>query len=137
MVPARTWSFRTFRSLSFLSLAIAAAALPTACSSAKKSPDGSGGVEIPEEPARYDAADPAWGTSPVASTPAPEESPEVASTPHAPRTHVVKKGDTLFSLARQYYEGDMSKWRRIYDANRDQIPDKDRIRIGQEFVIPD
>ena len=134
MVPARTWSFRTFRSLSFLSLAIAAAALPSACTSAK---DSDGGVEIPEEPARYDAADPAWGTSPVASTPEPEEALHVVSPPPAPRTHVVKKGDTLFSLARQYYEGDMSKWRRIYDANRDQIPDKNRIRIGQEFVIPD
>ena len=51
------------------------------------------------------------------------------------RTHTVAKGDTLFGLARQYY-GDQSKWRTIYDANRNELPDPNRIRVGQRLVIP-
>jgi len=51
------------------------------------------------------------------------------------RTHVVAKGDTLYSLARQYYN-DQSKWRKIYDANAAEISDPNRIRVGQRLVIP-
>ena len=54
----------------------------------------------------------------------------------AGHVHVVKKGDTLFSLARQYYN-DPSKWRKILDANRGSISDKDHIKVGQEIVIPE
>jgi nucleoid-associated protein YgaU len=53
------------------------------------------------------------------------------------RTHVVRKGDTLFSLARRYYGGDETQWRRILEANRDQIENKDVLRIGQTLAIPD
>jgi 5'-nucleotidase / UDP-sugar diphosphatase len=62
-----------------------------------------------------------------------------AARPAAPagsRTHVVRKGDTLYSLARQYY-GDAAQWKRIFQANGDRIPNKDQIRIGQELAIPD
>jgi nucleoid-associated protein YgaU len=49
----------------------------------------------------------------------------------------VKRGDSLFQLARLYYAGDIHQWRKILDANRDQIPDKDVLRVGQVLVIPD
>jgi 5'-nucleotidase len=49
--------------------------------------------------------------------------------------HVVAKGDTLYSLARAYYS-DQSKWRTIYDANRSSIPDPNKLKVGQELVIP-
>jgi nucleoid-associated protein YgaU len=52
------------------------------------------------------------------------------------RTHTVQKGDTIFKLARDYYGGDASKWRAIYDANRDQISNPNQIRVGQRLVIP-
>lgn len=52
------------------------------------------------------------------------------------RTHVVQKKETLFSIARMHYNGDASKWKAIYEANRDQIPNKDQIRVGQKLIIP-
>lgn len=52
------------------------------------------------------------------------------------RYHTVAKGETLFALARLYYNGDASKWKVIYEANRDQIPNKDQIRVGQRLLIP-
>ncbi len=49
--------------------------------------------------------------------------------------HTVQKGDTYFALARKYY-GDQSKWKKIYDANKDRYPDKNRIPVGAELTIP-
>lgn len=51
------------------------------------------------------------------------------------RIHVVAKGDTLYSLARQYY-GNQSKWRDIYTANQSQLADPNQIKVGQKLVIP-
>ncbi len=51
------------------------------------------------------------------------------------RRHTVQKGDTLFNLAHRYY-GDRSRWRDIYQANRDQMPSENSIRIGMELRIP-
>jgi nucleoid-associated protein YgaU len=54
-----------------------------------------------------------------------------------PRYHVVQRKETLYSLARTYYNGDASKWRVIYEANRADIgDDANRIRVGQRLVIP-
>ncbi len=50
-------------------------------------------------------------------------------------THLVAKGDTLFSLARRYYS-DERRWKDIYAANGDQIKDPNRIFVGQSLVIP-
>lgn len=51
------------------------------------------------------------------------------------RYHTVQKKDTLYSLARQYY-GDAKRWRDIYEANRAEIGDPNRIKVGQRLVIP-
>ena len=53
------------------------------------------------------------------------------------RSHVVKKGDTMYSIARLYYKGDVHRWHAIYDANRDRIPDPNQLKVGQTLVIPD
>ncbi len=58
-----------------------------------------------------------------------------AAPPPDQRVHVVKKGETLFGLARKYY-GDQRQWRRIYQANRKQIRDPQRIETGMKLVIP-
>ncbi|MGG3801796.1 LysM peptidoglycan-binding domain-containing protein [Metabacillus fastidiosus] len=60
------------------------------------------------------------------------------------QTYTVKKGDTLWALARKYY-GDGSKWNKIWEANKDAIIKRDKrnlkqpghwIHIGAKLVIP-
>ena len=51
------------------------------------------------------------------------------------RTHVVQKGDTLYSLARKYYN-DQSKWKVIWEANKSSIPDKNKLAVGTKLIIP-
>lgn len=49
--------------------------------------------------------------------------------------YTVAKGDSLSKIAKKYY-GDASQWRRIFEANRDQIEDPDLIQPGWQLVIP-
>lgn len=51
------------------------------------------------------------------------------------RYHTVAKGDTLYRLARMYYN-DQGRWKDIYEQNRSQIGDPNQIRVGQRLVIP-
>lgn len=51
------------------------------------------------------------------------------------QTHTVEKGDTLSAIAKQFY-GKASQWHAIYEANRDQLDDPDRIFPGQVLKIP-
>jgi nucleoid-associated protein YgaU len=52
-----------------------------------------------------------------------------------PRVYIVQKGDTLSHIAKQVYD-DATRWREIYEANKDQIKDPKIIRPGQELRIP-
>jgi nucleoid-associated protein YgaU len=51
------------------------------------------------------------------------------------RTYTVESGDTLSHIAKAHY-GKAGKWRAIFEANRDQIDDPDRIFPGQVLKIP-
>ena len=51
------------------------------------------------------------------------------------KTHTVKSGDTLSAIAQKHY-GKASRWRAIFDANRDQIDNPDLIHPGQVLKIP-
>ena len=51
------------------------------------------------------------------------------------QAYTVEKGDTLSAIARQFY-GQAGKWTVIFDANRDQLDDPDRIFPGQVLRIP-
>jgi nucleoid-associated protein YgaU len=53
----------------------------------------------------------------------------------AQRTHKVKKGETLSHIAQHYY-GKASDYNRIFEANRDQLKDPDKIREGMTLRIP-
>ena len=53
----------------------------------------------------------------------------------SPRVHAVRKGETLQQIALEYY-GSRSKWRRIFQANRAQIADPNKIYIGMKLNIP-
>lgn len=74
------------------------------------------------------------GSSDVAVTPPTTPAPLPGMT-GAGKIHVVQRGDTLFKLARQYYN-DQSQWKRIYEANQSQLPNKDVLRVGQKLIIP-
>lgn len=67
----------------------------------------------------------------------PLETPEkqAASTVRQPATHTVRPGDTLSSIARTVYN-DSSKWRDIYNANRDQMKKENDLKAGQVLKIP-
>jgi tetratricopeptide (TPR) repeat protein len=91
--------------------------------------------------------------SPITSAPVPAVQEEAApliqavplSAPTRPagpkpdaatgRRHTVGKGDTLFSLAQKYY-GNRSKWRDIYAANRDVLPNESALKPGMQLKIP-
>lgn len=49
--------------------------------------------------------------------------------------HTVKKGDTLWSIAKKYY-GDGRMYTKIYQANKDKIKDAHWIYPNQVFLIP-
>jgi len=68
----------------------------------------------------------------------PEPSESAAAELAAPRTHIVKKGETLSSIAAQYY-GSSARPKRdlIYNANRSLMGDnRDHLEIGWKLVIP-
>lgn len=50
-------------------------------------------------------------------------------------TYKVKAGDNLSKIAKEQL-GDASKWKEIYEANKDIISDPNSIYVGQELVIP-
>jgi LysM repeat protein len=61
--------------------------------------------------------------------------PEPTSTAAGSETITVKPGEYLYSIAKRVY-GDASKWRLIYDANRDQLSNPDAVRVGMKLVVP-
>jgi len=52
-----------------------------------------------------------------------------------PRTYTVARGDTFIGIAEKVY-GDRTKWPVIFNANRKQVPDVNRLPAGQKLVIP-
>lgn len=59
----------------------------------------------------------------------------VKSPQSAAQEYTVKAGDTLSKLAERFYNS-MSKWERIYNANRDSVKNPHYIYIGQKLMIP-
>ena len=52
------------------------------------------------------------------------------------RAVIIKRGDNLWRISRKTY-GRGIRYTTIYNANRNQITDPDRIYIGQIFKIPE
>ena len=50
-------------------------------------------------------------------------------------SYTVQKGDTLSKISKQFY-GDANAYKKIFDANRDQLKDPDKIQPGQVLRIP-
>ena len=81
-------------------------------------------------------------TATPAYTPAPAPQPVVydtmvtaapISTASAGGNYTVKKGDTLYGIARQHY-GDGKQWQKIASANPGVKPNA--LRVGQTIVVP-
>jgi len=75
--------------------------------------------------------------SPAASPAVASPTPAVANSGStSDQTYEVKAGDTLLSIAEQVY-GDATQWRKIYDANKDQIgADPDKLKLEMKLKIP-
>lgn len=54
---------------------------------------------------------------------------------HQKGIYVVKPGDTLVSIAEEFY-GDKGKWRVLYEANKDIIDSTGKLEAGQVLKIP-
>jgi nucleoid-associated protein YgaU len=57
--------------------------------------------------------------------------------PNAPKviTYTVKPGDTLSKIAKEHL-GNANAYMKIFDANKDQLSDPDKIKPGQVLKIP-
>jgi nucleoid-associated protein YgaU len=53
----------------------------------------------------------------------------------APRTYTVQAGDSLSKISKHFY-GDPNQYMKIVNANKDKLPDPDKIRPGLELNIP-
>lgn len=51
------------------------------------------------------------------------------------RTYTVKAGDTLSAIAKEHL-GNANAYMKIFEANRDQLSDPDKIKPGQVLRIP-
>lgn len=62
---------------------------------------------------------------------------DITVDPNAPKdtTYTVQAGDTLSKIAKQHL-GDANAYMKIFEANKDQLSDPDKIRPGQVLKIP-
>jgi LysM repeat protein len=64
--------------------------------------------------------------------------PKAAAAPApaaAPQTYTVKPGDTLSKIAKEHL-GNANAYMEIFNANRDQLSDPDKIKPGQVLKLP-
>jgi nucleoid-associated protein YgaU len=58
-----------------------------------------------------------------------------AGAPAAPKTYTVKAGDTLSKIAKEQL-GQAGDYTKIFEANKDQLSDPDKIKPGQVLKLP-
>lgn len=51
------------------------------------------------------------------------------------RTYRVQPGDSLSKISKEFY-GNANQYMKIFEANKDQLSDPDKIKAGMELVIP-
>ncbi|HSP06110.1 MAG TPA: LysM peptidoglycan-binding domain-containing protein, partial [Acidobacteriota bacterium] len=86
-------------------------------------------AEVDVRPAAAKAA-----AAPAQATPA-AATPTAAPAAAKEQTYTVQKGDTLSAIAKKFY-GNAGQYMKIFNANRDQLKDPDRINVGQVLKIP-
>jgi nucleoid-associated protein YgaU len=81
---------------------------------------------------------PSWSQEIVAdiqATPAAAPAPAAPQTPAKETTYTVKAGDTLSKIAKEHL-GNANAYMEIFNANRDQLSDPDKIKPGQVLKLP-
>jgi nucleoid-associated protein YgaU len=78
--------------------------------------------------------DPSYSDLTADITVSPNAAPAAAAAPQQ-QTYTVKSGDTLSKIAKEFY-GNANEYNRIFDANRDQLSDPNKIQVGQTLKIP-
>ena len=58
-----------------------------------------------------------------------------ASAPAAAKTYTVKAGDTLSKIAKEHL-GNAAAYMKIFELNKDQLSDPDKIKPGQVLKLP-
>lgn len=101
-------------------------------------------IAQPHAPApRIDPA-PVTTSAPITTQPAPTPAPtstpiattQVASAPKPDvLTYTVKSGQTLSDVAGELL-GDRGRWRELYEANKDKLPDPNHVRAGLTLLFP-
>jgi len=71
----------------------------------------------------------------IAVSPQAQPVGTTGSSATAARTYTVKAGDTLSKIAKEYL-GDANAYHKIFEANRDQLSDPNKIQPGQTLKIP-
>jgi nucleoid-associated protein YgaU len=78
---------------------------------------------------------PTWRDEVVADIKAAGGSAAASAAGGQQSTYTVKPGDTLSKIAKQVL-GDANSYMEIFNANRDQLSDPDKIKPGQVLKIP-
>lgn len=78
-------------------------------------------------------------SAPTQSYVPPQQTRDTASQTRTPavqaRTYTVVTGDTLTRISTKVY-GESVRWQEIFEANRDQLPNPNALRVGQTLRIP-
>jgi LysM repeat protein len=61
--------------------------------------------------------------------------PAAAAPPAAAKTYTVKAGDTLSQIAKEHL-GNANAYMKIFDLNKDQLSDPNKIKPGQVLKMP-
>ena len=79
---------------------------------------------------------PTWQTDIIADIQVTGGPAAAAAAPPPPaKTHTVQAGDTLSKIAKQHL-GDANAYMKIFEANKDQLTDPDKIKPGQVLRLP-
>jgi nucleoid-associated protein YgaU len=77
------------------------------------------------------------GAQPATGSPLPDLTIYETTEPiKTTRFHIVRKGESLSSIAGQYY-GTSSQWRKILTANQKALKDPNKIAPGTKLIIPE
>jgi LysM repeat protein len=71
----------------------------------------------------------------VTGGPSPAASQTPAAAPAAAKTYTVKAGDTLGAIAKEHL-GSAGAYMKIFELNKDQLTDPDKIKPGQILRLP-
>lgn len=63
------------------------------------------------------------------------ESPKPGAPKSGSRSYVVQSGDTLASISRKFYKTP-ARWKKILQANKQNIDNPEKLKIGQDLIIP-